>query len=281
MSQSIETMSAPVLRQSVRFGERYVSSALNRKLAGILSPGVYRGFVVKPGGAGKVLVTHEDGSSRSVAVVERDGYSLTVTMDDPGYVEIPASGTWHIVIEAFYVETQPGYQRIVAREKLNDHHILLATVTVEDISSDITDDMINVDRRDVAESVQIFGFVQHSLIREARATASRIRLIRNSILESLARIDLKNDVEFAKMQEMLRFVHTAKHNIILMRRIASVELALAMGIGNSVIPVFTETLSPAGYTAVGGAKIAPISIVDNKSVAPEDAALIVNITHID
>ena len=144
MRQSIETMSAPVLRQSVRFGERYVSSALNRKLAGILSPGVYRGFVVKPGGAGKVLVTHEDGSSRSVAVVERDGYSLTVTMDDPGYVEIPASGTWHIVIEAFYVETQPGYQRIVARENVEEHHILLATVSVEDVTAQVEEDMIDV-----------------------------------------------------------------------------------------------------------------------------------------
>lgn len=148
MSQLAETTSTPILRQTVKFGERYVSSALNRKLAGILLPGVYHGFKVKSGGVGRVLVTHDDDYPISVAVVDRGGFNLTVTMDDPGYVEIPAAGTWYIVIEASYIETQSGYQRIVAREKLSEHHVCLAKVHVEDMASEITDDAIEDDGRE-------------------------------------------------------------------------------------------------------------------------------------
>ena len=108
----------PALRQSVRWGERYVSSALNRKFAGILPAGIYHGFRIKPGGIMSVLVEHDAAyPDRSVAVVERDGFSLTIVMDDPGYVDIPTAGVWYVVIEAFYIETQVGYQRIVARQK--------------------------------------------------------------------------------------------------------------------------------------------------------------------
>ncbi len=133
----------PILRQSVKFGERYVSSALNKKLAGIIGAGVYHGFVVKPGGYGKVLITHEDNYDESVAVVERNGYNLTITMDDPGYVELPSSGTFFICIEAYYSETETGYQRIVAREVVEDYHVVLAKVVCDNVSEQITPDMIN------------------------------------------------------------------------------------------------------------------------------------------
>lgn len=161
MSQPIETTAAPVLRQSVKFGERYVSSALNRKTAGILLPGVYHGYKVKPGGPGRVLIDHDSDYPFSVAVIERNGYSLTVTMDDPGYVEIPAPGTWYIVIEALYIETQPGYERIVARETLQDHHICLAKVTVDSMDSDIEAGKIDDGSRgEVGSLVSHTSFVQ-------------------------------------------------------------------------------------------------------------------------
>lgn len=143
MQTDINTLSTPGLRQSVRFGERYVSAALNRKLAGILGAGVYHGFVVKPGGVGRVLVGHEDDYPFSVAVVERNGFSLSIILDDPVYVEIPASGTWFIVIEAYYVETQIGYQRIVARENVEPHHVVLAKITCDDLSQEIKEDDID------------------------------------------------------------------------------------------------------------------------------------------
>lgn len=118
----------PVLRQSVRWGEEYVSRGLNIKLAGIIRPGVYHGFVLKPGGIMTVLVEHAPDYPRSVAVVERDGFSLTVVMDDPGVVTIPTKGAWYVCIEALYAPTQQGYQRIVARERPESHHIVLGKV---------------------------------------------------------------------------------------------------------------------------------------------------------
>lgn len=122
------TNDAPVLRQNVRWGEEYVSRGLNIKMAGIVQPGVYHGFVLKPGGTMAVLVDHAPDYPRSVAVVERDGFSLTVVMDDPGMVAVPARGTWYVCVEALYSPTQQGYQRIVVRERPEPHHVVLGKV---------------------------------------------------------------------------------------------------------------------------------------------------------
>lgn len=122
------TNDAPVLRQNVRWGEEYVSRGLNIKMAGIIQPGVYHGFVLKPGGSMAVLVDHAPNYPRSVAVVERDGFSLTVVMDDPGMVSIPAKGTWYVCVEALYSPTHQGYQRIVVRERPEHHHVVLGKV---------------------------------------------------------------------------------------------------------------------------------------------------------
>lgn len=138
------------LRQTVRFGEEYVSSALNQKFAGIISPGIYRGFVVKPGGTMAVTVEHGASGGPSVAVVERNGYSLTVLMDDPCTVSIPTTGTWFICIEAFYSVRQAGYQRIVAREQREAYHVVLATVTVTENGVEILSSMISDKERQQA-----------------------------------------------------------------------------------------------------------------------------------
>lgn len=98
------------LFQSVRWGEEYTSRALNRKFAGVIAPGVYHGFTVSPGGTMAVLVGHDPDYARSVAVVERGGYSLTLILEDPVAVPIPAAGTWRICIEAFYSPSQQGYR---------------------------------------------------------------------------------------------------------------------------------------------------------------------------
>lgn len=130
---------SPRLQQSVRWGERYVSSALNRKFAGILKVGVYHGFVVGPAGGGlQVRVDNEPEYPFSVAVVERGPWSITVTMSDGGIVEIPGAGTWYVVIEAMYSEQEPGYQRIVARQTVESHHVIIATVTVAEGQTEIT-----------------------------------------------------------------------------------------------------------------------------------------------
>lgn len=135
------------LYQSVRWGEEYTSRALNRKFAGIVAPGVYHGFTVSPGGNMAVLVGHDPDYARSVAVVERDGYSLTLILEDPVTVPIPAAGTWRICIEAFYSPSQQGYQQVVARETAEPHHVVLATVTVPKNDTFITMDMLSFGER--------------------------------------------------------------------------------------------------------------------------------------
>lgn len=141
---------SPRLEQSIRWGERYVSSALNRKLAGVLDPGVYHGFVVSPGGGLTVRVDNDtDDYPVSVAVVERGIWSLTITMTDGGLVEIPGEGTWYIVIEAYYSEQEPGYQRVVARQTVESHHVVIARVVVAEGQVTITDDDISFSENSV------------------------------------------------------------------------------------------------------------------------------------
>ncbi|MGE9984902.1 hypothetical protein [Desulfovibrio sp. SGI.169] len=205
------TNDAPLLRQSVRWGEEYVSRALNMKMAGIVKPGVYHGFVLKPGGTMSVLVDHGSDYPRSVAVVERNGYSLTVVMDDPGLVRIPATGTWFVCLEAFYAPTQQGYQRIVVREQPEPHHVVLGKVRAgmpltepgEDEGDDgdgeasapgeavvITEDMISSDEIDKANadiatvrqmealSEQLERHTRRTLILHAESTTRMIHLSR-------------------------------------------------------------------------------------------------------
>lgn len=138
---------APILRQFVRWGEEYVSRALNGKFSGIIPPGVYHGFVLKPAGGLRILVDHEEGWPRSVAVVERDGYSISVALDDPGVIQIPAPGTWFVCIEAFYSPSQQGYQRIVVREQVEPHHVVLGKVSLDEGVTDIAQGMIAADGR--------------------------------------------------------------------------------------------------------------------------------------
>lgn len=141
---------APRLVQSVRWGENYVSCALNAKFAGVVKPGIYQGFILKPAGTMTVRVDHGD-ACRSVAVVERDGYSITVIMLDGGEIKIPTRGTWHICIEAYYATQQPGYQRIVARQTLEGHHVVIGTVTVNENGVEITSDMLSTEERRQSE----------------------------------------------------------------------------------------------------------------------------------
>ena len=138
---------APILRQFVRWGEEYVSRALNGKFSGIIPAGIYHGFVLKPAGGLGILVDHEDGWPRSVAVVERDGYSISVALDDPGVIQIPAPGTWFVCIEAFYSPSQQGYQRIVVREQAEPHHVVLGRVSLDEGVTDIAQGMIASDVR--------------------------------------------------------------------------------------------------------------------------------------
>lgn len=131
----------PVLQQSVRYGEQYTSRALNQKFAGVIKPGIYRGFKLAPGDDSSVQVVNGADGKSSVAVFERDDYSLTVIMTDGGYVDIPAHGDWFICLECLYALTPAqSYQRLVARETVEDYHIILGKVLFDDTGVYIRDE---------------------------------------------------------------------------------------------------------------------------------------------
>lgn len=121
-------MNEPILYQSVKWREQYVSSALNAKFFGVIRPGIYKGFFLSPSMNPMSVIVSNGDAPCSVAVIDRDKRSLTITMHDEGEVKIPAKGTWLICIEAYYSPQHIGYQRIVAKEHAESHHIILGTV---------------------------------------------------------------------------------------------------------------------------------------------------------
>lgn len=131
----------PVLQQSVRYGEQYTSRALNQKFAGVIKPGIYRGFKLVPGDDSSVQVVNGADGKSGVAVFERDDYSLTVIMTDGGYVDIPAYGDWFICLECCYaLSPAQSYQRIVARESVEPYHVVLGKVLFDDTGVYIRDE---------------------------------------------------------------------------------------------------------------------------------------------
>lgn len=140
-------MSEPILHQTVKWREQYVSSALNAKFFGVIRPGIYKGFFLSPSPNPMNVIVDNGDSTCSVAVVDRDQRSLTITMHDEGEVKIPAKGTWLICIEAYYAPTQIGYQRIVARERAEKHHIILGTVIATGDDVIITAENISLAQR--------------------------------------------------------------------------------------------------------------------------------------
>lgn len=141
-------MAEPTLEQFVKWGEEYVSRALNTKSAGVFNAGVYYGFVLSAGAGFKVNVGHDEDYPYSVAVVERDGFNITVRCVDGGDIDIQnVSGKHYICIEAYYAPQLSGYQRIVVRQTPEDHHVVLGCVTVPSGAKEITAGMISEEGR--------------------------------------------------------------------------------------------------------------------------------------
>lgn len=133
----------------VKWREQYSSSALNRKLAGVLDPGVFWGYVVAPGGGMHVAVSEgaDPDYPVSVAVAERDGYSMTVRLDTTETVEVLSHGTWFIVLEVSYIVGQETAATLKAVATPADHHVVLAKVVVPEGAAEIDAGMISDDGR--------------------------------------------------------------------------------------------------------------------------------------
>lgn len=143
-----------MLEQHVKWGEEYVSRALNTKAAGVFNAGVYYGFVLAPGGGFTVQIVHDEDYPYSVAAVEREGYNITVRAVDAGDIVLDnVPGKYFICIEAYYAPQMSGYQRIVFKQAPEDHHIVLGCVTIPAGATEITAGMISEEGRMVGNPV--------------------------------------------------------------------------------------------------------------------------------
>jgi hypothetical protein len=161
------------LTVDIKWREQYASSALNRKLAGVVDPGIYWGFAVEPGGGLNVRVYEgaDPDYPVSVAVVERDGYSMTVRLDTDETVAILSHGTWYVVLEGSYIVGQDTSAALKAVPAPAAHHVVLAKVVVPEGATEIAADMITADGRSeahpavwVAQMVTMVTSLTESLI---------------------------------------------------------------------------------------------------------------------
>ncbi len=139
----------------IREGEHYISAALNRKFFGPMPPGVYLGYVLSPGN-GMELSVAPGPEGVSVALVDFDGYSLTVSTKATEILDLGVSDqdrTLRIVIEALYVqgntETTAELKAILA-ENVQDHHVVLGTVVIPANATQLTAEMIAGTGREIA-----------------------------------------------------------------------------------------------------------------------------------
>lgn len=147
-------MAEMALEQHVKWGEEYVSRALNTKAAGVFNAGIYYGFVLSPAGGFAVKIGHDEDYPYSVAAIERDGFNITVRAVDEGEILLAnVPGKYFICIEAYYAPQMNGYQRIVYKQNPESHHVVLGAVTIPTGATAVTAAMISEDGRMVGNPV--------------------------------------------------------------------------------------------------------------------------------
>lgn len=143
------------LAQQIKWKEVYASVALNRKLSGVILPGIYRGFFVSPHSGMTVAVSPNVAQHPlSVAVVERGGFNFTVTSDAVEEFTIPngTEGQFFLCLDAQYISGGGGFQDLVlvAESSVAGHHVVLARLTIPSGTTEITADMISEHGRTMA-----------------------------------------------------------------------------------------------------------------------------------
>ena len=119
------------IRVDVAYGVSYTSAALNKKLAGILEPGVYWGFEVIPANGMNVKIYPGENPDypKNVVVAERNGYSLTGTSEGEFILPVTAGFTGYVVVELQY-DSQLTYAAVRVIQTPLESHIVLAKLTI-------------------------------------------------------------------------------------------------------------------------------------------------------
>ena len=109
MATQLQTIAPTFVK--MRWKEQYASEGLNRKFAGIITPGIYRGFTIGADGADLSVVIDPDPTTNDHSAVyeSSDGFSVTVRDDASGSIVLdltsmaPGSGTVTVVVVVFVV----------------------------------------------------------------------------------------------------------------------------------------------------------------------------------
>lgn len=183
-----------MLVSDIRWREPYVSAGLNRKLAGVLQPGVYWGFEVAPaeGLAVRIWPGDDPDYPESVAIVDRDGYSVTVRQSGEEACSLVGWGgaSPYVVLEMSYAPTQETLAAILAVSVPAEHHIVLARVAIPAGATAITVDMINFEPRTLGQPAALAMSYANSLMQVLASYVGIKASLRN--LEQLSGAPLGN-----------------------------------------------------------------------------------------
>ncbi|WP_254446389.1 phage tail protein [Pantoea sp. CCBC3-3-1] len=143
----------------VQYREPYSSAAINRKLRGILTAGIYQGFIPEVGeGLNLVIASGTEGGTVSFDIDAY--YQLTARQQADVTIAMTAGTTTVVVLEASYSIGQETYQvnssssvsaaqikLLVSGTALSQNQVELCTVTVPAGTTQLTADMINTSNR--------------------------------------------------------------------------------------------------------------------------------------
>lgn len=166
MSEILELSIDPVSRLELsefklladtQFFEQMGSESFNRKLTGIVSAGIYRGFDYEISGTDTITLC--TGEKNTVAV-ERDGQLITVQGQHPITVKIPRAIAVAVVIEAISQhglltsqidknsDVPAAAIRVVPLGLVADHHVIALTVHLPDMAA-LNETHISIEQRQV------------------------------------------------------------------------------------------------------------------------------------
>ena len=91
------------VKADVQFYESYGTSAFNRKLQGIVTPGIYAGFMpVLAGGLNATITSLQAENGRGVASIDVGEHQLSVKQLEDVTLTIPTNATTRVMLEANY-----------------------------------------------------------------------------------------------------------------------------------------------------------------------------------
>ncbi|HAV1601594.1 TPA: tail fiber protein [Enterobacter hormaechei subsp. xiangfangensis] len=194
------------LMADVQYLEPYGSGALNRKMLGIILPGVFRGFDVKPGTGLNVVVTSTAYGS-GAACIEVNGYQITVQQFNDVTIAIPKGQTTVIALEANYGQGQLTRQvsstatleaaKIVTMpvsQALKPNQIELARVTLSAAAINIVAANINMETRTRRRVGPIISDAIDSTEQYQVASSNAVRLALAKGLEEMQKRITRGDL---------------------------------------------------------------------------------------